>query len=146
MMLITTIETFVDGPSKKISKEEWRINRDWEYRWHKVLDVEGYMFTPHFRDWNEHDDSSIELIYSPIFRTGKKLSYVIKEDDSTVRSHTETRQRSIFTWFPFVQLFLLIPLVTFIFKRQAPWFTFARILSLGFVFPGTLLLIFFTLM
>jgi hypothetical protein len=146
MVLISSIEVFVDGPSKKLTKDDWKIDRNWEWTWHKILDVEGYLFTPTLNDWSDRVDSSLEITYSPIFRTGKKLSYDIEINESRIRRHEEIRWRSIFTWFPAFQLFLLIPLITFVFKRQKPWFNFARILSMFFVFPGTLLVIYFTML
>ncbi|MNJ85251.1 hypothetical protein D3C87_27190 [compost metagenome] len=146
MLVVSTFEVFVDGPTKKLREKPWKIDRNWEYTWHQVLDVEGYMFTPTLRDWSDHVESSFEMTYSPIFRTGKKLSYDIQVNESVIRRHEEIRQRSIFTWFPAFQIFLLIPLITFIFKRQSPWFNFARIVSLVFVFPGTLLVIYFALL
>lgn len=146
MFVISTIEVFVDGPTKKLTEKSWKIDRDWEYTWHQVLDVEGYMFTPALGDWSGHVENSMVMTYSPIFRTGKKLSYTIKVDDSIYRRHEEIRQRSIFTWFPVFQIFLLIPLFTYIFKRQAPMFNFARIASLVLVFPGTLMIIYYALM
>lgn len=146
MLLVSLIETFVDGPTKKLSDKSWKIDRNWEYRWHRVLDVEGYMFTPTLGDWSDRVENTLEITYSPIFRTGKKLSYTIKPDDSSIARKEEIRQRSIFTWFPLLQFFLLIPLITFIFKQQSAWFNFARIASLTLVFPGTLLVIYFTLM
>lgn len=146
MALVTTFEVFVDGPSKKLTEKDWKIDRNWEYTWHKVLDVKGYMFTPTIGDWSDRVDSSLKLTYSPIFRTGKKLVYDIKTGESSIRKHEEIRQRSIFTWFPLFQLVLLIPLATYIFKRQSPWFNFARIASFVLVLPGTLLVIFLTLL
>lgn len=146
MMLITTFEVFVDGPTKKISENDWKVDKNWEWTWHKILDVEGYLFTPELRDWSGRVENSFELTYSPIFRTGKKLSYDIQVDESTIRRHEEIRWRSIFSWFPTFQLLLLIPLFTFIFKRQSAWFNFARIASLVFIFPGTLLVIFYAMM
>lgn len=147
MAVVTTFEVFVDGPTKKLSEKSWKIDRDWEYRQHMVLDVQGYMFTPTLGDWLDHVENTLVMTYSPIFRTGKKLSYDIQVDESgAIRWHEEIRQRSIFTWFPAFQVFLLIPLATYIFKRQSPWFNFARITSLVFVFPGTLLVIFFALL
>jgi len=144
--LVSTFEVFVDGPTKKLTEKSWKIDRDWEYTWHKVLNVEGCMFAPTLDDWIDRVESSLEITYSPIFRTGKKLNYDIKVNESVIRKHEEIRQRSIFTWFPTFQLFLLIPLITYIFKRQSPWFNFARIASIVFVFPGTLLVIYFTLL
>lgn len=146
MALVTTFEIFVDGPTKKLTEKDWKIDRNWEWTWHKVLDVEGYMFSPTIGDWGNRVENSLEITYTPIFRTGKKLNFDIEVDESTTRRHEEIRQRSIFTWFPALQIFMLIPLITFIFKRQSPWFNFARIVSLVFVFPGTLLVIYFTLL
>lgn len=145
LFVVSIFETFVDGPTKKLGENDWKIDREWEWTWHQVLDVEGYMFAPELRDWSDHVDSTLELTYSPIFRTGKKLSYDIEVDEFNTRRHEEIRQRSIFTWFPAFQIFLLIPLATLIFKRQSPWFNFARIASLVFVFPGTLIVIFTTM-
>lgn len=147
MVLVSTYEFFVDGPTKKIDENAWHINRDWEYRWHKVLDVEGYMFSPHFNDWSGKIDSTLTLVYTPVFQTGKKLSYeLVDETHGVIRSHQEIRNRSVLSWFPLFQIFLLIPLFTYIFKRQSPLFNFARIASLVFVFPGTLLIIYFTML
>lgn len=145
MLLVSTFETFGDGPTKKLSEKSWKIDRDWEYTWHKVLDVQGYQFTPTIADWSERVENSLEMTYSPIFRTGKELSFYVKSPFGT-RKQEEIRQRSIFTWFPVFQIFLLIPLLTFIFKRQSPWFNFARIASLVFVFPGTLIVMYFTML
>lgn len=146
MVLVSTFEIFVDGPTKKLTEQDWKVDRNWEWTWHKILDVEGYMFTPQLKDWSSRVENSLEITYSPIFRTGKKLSFDIEVNGFRTRGHEEIRQRSIFTWFPEFQLLLLIPLITFIFKRQNPWFNFARILSLVFVFPGTLLVIYFTML
>jgi hypothetical protein len=145
MLLVSTFEVFVDGPTKKLTEKSWKIDRNWEYTWHRVLDVEGYMFTPTLGDWSDRVENSLEITYSPIFRKGKKLGYYIKSNESGIRRQEEIRQRSIFTWFPVFQLFLLIPLITFIFKRQSAWFNFARVASLVLVFPGTLLVIFFAM-
>ena len=146
MFLVSTFEVFVDGPTKKLTEKSWKIDRNWEYTWHKVLDVEGYMFTPTIEDWSNRVENSLEITYSPIFRTGKMLSYNIQTAGSRISKHEEIRQNSIFTWFPAFQLLLLIPLMTFIFKRQKAWFNFARLASLVLVFPGTLLVIYFTLL
>ena len=145
--LAATFDVFVDGPSKKLTEKDWKINREWEWTWHKILDVEGYMFTPELGNWSDHVENSLEIIYSPIFRTGKKLRYDVEVSESIIiKGQEEIRQRSIFTWFPAFQIFLLIPLATFIFKRQKPWFSFARIVSLFLVFPGTLFAIYYAIL
>lgn len=146
MALITLIEVLFDGPSKKLTENSWKIDQNWRYEGHAVLDIEGYMFTPQYFDWGTHVENTIELIYTPIFQTGKKLSYQSIANGDEIIRHVEIRQRSIFTWFPLLQIFLLIPLFTFIFKRQSAWFNFARIVSFVFVLPGTLIVIFYAIL
>jgi hypothetical protein len=146
LALVTTYDYFVDGPSKKLTDKDWKIDRNWEWTWHKILDVKGYMFAPELGNWSDRVENSLELTYSPIFRTGKKLSYLVEIEKSVRVKQVEIRQRSIFTWFPVFQIFLLIPLITFILKRQNSMFNFARVASLVFVFPGSLMVIYFTLM
>ena len=145
MLVISTFDYFVDGPTKKLSAKSWKIDRSWEYTWHRVLDVEGCMFTPTLGDWMDRIESSTKITYSPIFRTVKKISFYSKTRNR-VKKVVEIRQRSIFTWFPAFQLFLMIPIFTYFFKRKAPWFSFARLISLAFVLPGTLFVIYFTLL
>lgn len=146
MFVVSTIEVLVDGPTKKLSEKAWKIDRNWEYTWHKVLDVEGYTFMPLLSDWNDRVENSLEMTYSPIFRTGKKLHYDVKVNEFVVKKQEEIRQFSIFNWFPFFQILLLIPLATYLFKRQSAWFNFARVASFVLVFPGTLLVIFLTML
>ncbi|MDX1446599.1 hypothetical protein, partial [Lishizhenia sp.] len=145
MAIVFTIETFFDGPTKSLTENDWEINREWEWTWHQILDVEDYIFAPLLSDWFDHEENSLQLTYTPIFKTGKKLSYKLKIDENTSRYHEEWRHRSIFSWFPWLQIFLLIPLATFIFKRKSPWFIFARIISLVFVLPGTVMVIIFAM-
>lgn len=147
MAVITTIEVLVDGPTKKLSESSWGINQNWHYNGHIVLNVEGYMFAPTYESWGSHLDNTLQLIYSPIFQTGKKLRFDSQpHGDEKIIRYEVTRERSIFTWFPLLQIFLLIPLFTFIFRRQSPWFNFARVASFIIVLPGTLLVILFALM
>jgi hypothetical protein len=146
MFLITTIEFFVDGPTKELSEKSWKINRDWEYTWHKVLDVEGYMFTPSIVDWSNRVENSLEITYSPIFRTGKKLSFKMKTEGNPSLKYEEMRKMSVFEWFPAFQIFLLIPLFTYVFRRQSAWFNFTRVASFIIIFPGTIMVIFLSLL
>lgn len=146
IVIVTSIEFFVDGPSEKLTEKDWKIDRNWEWTWHQIIDAKGCLFAPELSDWFDRVDNSLVLTYSPIFRTGKKLSYDIKVGESGKRRHEEIRFTSIYEWFPGVQLFLLIPLMTFVFKQQRPWFNFARVASLYFIFPGTLFVIYFSML
>lgn len=146
MAVLTTIEIFVDGATKKLDKSEWKIDRELYMMFHQTIKVEDYLFFPPISDWSGNIEDSYEITYTPIFRTGKKLSYDIQVDDTTVRRHEEIRSRSIFDWFPALQILMLIPLATFLLKRQNPWFNFARIASLVFIFPAILMITYFTLL
>ncbi len=141
LAILTTIDQFVDGPSQKIAEDEWKIDRNWEWTWHQIVEVDGYTFAPELKDWLGRVDNSMSLVYSPIFHAGKKLRYKIEEDDSTIRKHEEIRWRSVFEWFPALQLFLLLPLIPYFFKQERAWFNFARLASMYFVFPLSVLLI-----
>lgn len=145
MLIITTIDVFFDGPTKKIAPNAWEYNRNWEYTWHRVLNVEDCMFTPTLADWSDRIENSLTMTYSPIFQTPKKLNFQVKNYENIIKQQVEIRQMSIFNWFPFYQIILLIPFLTYIFRRQSAWFNFARIASMIIVFPGTLMIIFFSL-
>lgn len=146
MAVLTTIDTLVDGETKKLDDSEWRIDRELYMRWHQSIKVGDDLFVPHFDNWFNHIDGTFEITYSPIFQTGKKLSYDMEETEHSVRRHTVLRRRSIFNWFPYIQIFMLIPLLTLIFKSRKPWFKFALVASLIAVLPGTLLITFISLL
>ncbi|GAB5416049.1 MAG: hypothetical protein Crog4KO_13670 [Crocinitomicaceae bacterium] len=145
MFLITTIDIVADGPTKKITENDWEINRSLYMMRHQSITVGSAIFWPHLDDWLNHEDDSFEVTYSPILRTPKKLSYDLKTSEGAVRRHTELRSRSIFNWFPFLQILMLVPLFTFIFKRKQIWFTFARGTSFFLVAPASLLILIYTL-
>ncbi|XOV67621.1 MAG: hypothetical protein ACFHU9_00340 [Fluviicola sp.] len=142
MAILTTIDTFFDGKTRKMGVEEWKYDTEWRMEWHKIVVVDGAKFAPHFRDWSDRVEGSFEITYTPIFQTGKWLSYDLKDDETgAIRNHTEFRWRSLLGWFPFFQIFALIPLITLFYKRQNSFFNFLRVASLAFVFPGTLIAI-----
>ncbi|PWL23509.1 MAG: hypothetical protein DCO96_15745 [Fluviicola sp. XM-24bin1] len=145
MAILTTIDTLADGKTRKMAKNEWRDDTGWIWDMHKVVQVEGYMFAPHIRDWIDNDEESFSITYSPIFQTGKWLNYDIVDEETGKlrRSHSEFRWRSLLGWFPFFQLFALIPLFTFFYKRQNSFFNFLRMGSIGLIFPGTLIALYF---
>lgn len=146
MTVLTIVEIFVDGKSKKLDEKDWKIDRDLYAFGHQSIKVGDYLFIAYFEEWSGHVDNSFKITYTPIFQTGKKLSYDQEVYEGGVIRHEVIRQRSIFTWFPYFQIFMLIPLLTLIFKTQKPWFNFARVASFIFVLPGTLLVIIMTLL
>lgn len=142
--IITLVDTFVDGKTKKLSEKDWKIDHNWEWTWHQILDVEGYMFAPELGDWFDRKKNSLNITYSPILHTGKKLVYLKEKNGVSLSKHEDLRQNSFFNWFPFLQIGLLIPLATYIFRRQKPWFNFARMASFVLIFPGTFVMLYFT--
>jgi len=146
LFVLTTIDIFVDGSSEKLTENEWRIDRQLYAPGHQSIKVEDALFIAYFPEWNGHKDDSFEIIYSPIFNTGKKLSYIQEIEEGVEIERQVIRRRSIFTWFPYLQIMLLIPILTFFLKAQKPWFTFARYASLFLIAPGSLLVVLFTLL
>jgi hypothetical protein len=146
MILLTTVEVFVDGETKKIAESEWEIDRQLYMVGHQSIKVGDQLFVAYLQDWVDHVDDSFEITYSPIFGTGKRLSYDQAVSENVVIRQEVIRRRSIFTWFPYLQIAMLIPLVTFIFKRQKPLFNFARVGSMVLVLPATLLVLILTLL
>jgi hypothetical protein len=146
MAVATLIDHFFDGPTKKLDEKAWKVDQDWRYEGHAVINVEGYLFTPEYFDWFTHIENSVQITYSPIFRTGKVLQYKSIVNGDEVVYHRQIRFRSTFNWFPFLQILLIIPFFTYLLRRQSPWFNFARIISLVLVFPGALMILFFALM
>lgn len=144
MMILTTIEIFVDGETKKIDDSEWKVDRSLYVFGHQSIVSGNGLFVVHFDDWFDYVDGSFEVTYSPIFHTEKWLSYDQEVGNTVVRRQV-IRQRTIFTWFPYLQIAMLIPLLTLIFKRQKPWFNFARVGSMVIIFPGILLIMILTL-
>lgn len=146
MVVLTTIDVLVDGETKDLDESEWAIDRELYMIAHQSITVDGALFVAPFKNWRGHVDNSFAMTYSPIFGTPKKMSY--DQDLSgvgTMRQET-IRRRSIFTWFPYFQIVMLIPLLTFFYKRQKPLFNFARVMSLIIVLPGILLVLFITLL
>ncbi len=146
MMILTTIDVLVDGETKKLTENEWKIDRQLYAIGYQSVKVEGYLFVPPLRNWLGHIDDSFEITYSPIFRTGKWLSYDQEVGESHVIRQETIRVRSIFTWFPYLQIVMLIPLLTVIFKAQKPMFNFARVASLILILPGIILVTVLTLL
>lgn len=146
MMVLTTIDILVDGPSQELDQSEWRIDRELYIPGHQSIKVGDDLFVPEMKDWLGHIDDSFEITYSSIFRTGKWLNYNREVSENVVLRESTIRRRSIYTWFPYFQIIMLIPLATFLFKRQKPWFKFARIASMVLITPAIILVTIITLL
>ena len=141
MVFITMVEIVIDGKTEKLTEDDWKIDRELYQPGHQSIKVGDYLFVAAFKEWLGHVDSSFEITYTPIFQTAKKLSYNQEISENNIVRQEVMRRRSIFNWFPFFQLFMLIPLLTFIFKRQNTLFNFSRIVSMFVVLPATVLIL-----
>lgn len=134
--IILGVETFIEGKVRKLSQNEYLY-----YQGAIVVDGDA-IFTPYYEDLAGFDENSFEVIYSPIFGDAKFLSFESVYSDSktpeTRTKHVVARRISIYSYFPFLQLVLLIPIVVYLYKRPNPIFKFGRMLCFLLIFPASL--------
>ncbi len=150
-LIAITVDTFVVGDKVKIENQEWEIDHEWRSSTHAIVKVGGAQFMVWYQDWAGFIPNSFEVTRSPILRDEQILWFM--QDPYTYGDEVKepelkfgTRTRSVFNWFPYIQLALMIPLFTFLFKRPQQWFVFSRMLSMFLIIPGTLLMLFWVLM
>jgi hypothetical protein len=142
MAVLTTLDTFIDGGERTLDSKEWRVDRSIYSIGYQSIWVNDALFMPSFDQWIGFEPNSFEVTESFIFRDEKHLHFVqvpdkyVDAEQRPIQRHT-ARIRSIYNWFPALQVLLLIPLLTFFFKRKAPLFNFARIVSLYVLGPLT---------
>ncbi|MCB9222764.1 MAG: hypothetical protein H6582_01200 [Crocinitomicaceae bacterium] len=151
MLILTTYDTFVMGPTEKISPSEWEMNRELYRINYQSIWVHGHaLFTPHLEDWIGHLEEGFEVTYTPIFHDEKILSFLqvpyTTEGNAAPIRHYVWRDRSIYNWFPLFQIMLLIPLLTFLLRRPKPWFNYLRMASMVLILPGTIFILIYILM
>lgn len=147
LAVLTTIDTFTDGKVVRLSPEQFRFDRSLGALNHQSIWVnENDLFLVHFRDLKGMNLETFEVTESFIFEDNKYLSFLQEYEDS-VTPMTRTRiyvpkRISIYDWFPLTQVFLLVPLLVLLFKRQKPWFNFAQMACFILLFPGSLVLLY----
>ena len=140
--VVMAIETVFDGKEKSVplsnlSFYEGAINHgdDW--------------YTPIYTELTGYLDTSFKVIYSPIFQAPKYLKWTSAYQDSktplTYTDYTEWRYNSVYGYYVYIQIVLLIPLGVFLYKRPTPLFKFARMLCLVLIFPAGIYLFFVTI-
>ena len=145
LMILTTIDTLVDGKKRKVGKQEYKFNRELYAIDYQSVWVEDALFAVHFQDLFGFDETSFELVYSSVFQQPKKLLFdqeaSASSDSASPRKRSAMRALNIYTWFPYLQIVLLIPLLLYIFKRPTAIFTFVRMLCLILLYPSAILLL-----
>lgn len=142
--VIATIDTFVDGETVKLPSGSFYHERLPYSKANALVIVDQDIFTPYYKDFISVDFESFTMTNSLLFGQAKFIEF----DAHTLgdRQRFIAYERiSIFEWFPYLQIMLLIPLFTFLMKRQAPWFIFMRYLCLLIIFPGSLVMLYFQL-
>ncbi len=142
--IVATIDTFVDGETVKVPNGSFYHERLPHSKAYALVIIDNDTFTPYYKDFVSVDFESFTLTKSLLFGKAKYIEF----DAHTLGD----RERfiayewiSIFEWFPYLQIMLLIPLLVFLLKRQAAWFTFMRYLCLLLIYPGSLVILYFQL-
>lgn len=142
LALIITVETVIDGKEKHITPANYKF-----YEGAIVIDDDVYL--PYYEELFGFLDTSFYVVNSPIFGTPKYLKWVSKYEDTKTplkfTDYTVYKESSLFSYFIFIQIVLLIPIFFVFYKRPSPLFKFGRMLCLILVFPASIYLFFVTI-
>lgn len=146
-MIITTIDTFASRDRVQLTKNDWKFDREYYIIGHQSVWVDGSIFFPRFEHLTGFDENSFEVKNSLILNKPKYLYFdqVPYGETQTVERMEYVHYKSIFNWFPYLQIVMLIPIGVFKFRQSKSWFIFARGLCMGIIYPCLLLLLVFQL-
>lgn len=141
LALLITIETIFDGNRTHLSSSEYVFHSgsvqqgdDWYFP--KYTELTGFL------------DTSFYVVNSPIFGAPKYLVWTSGyKDTKTPLTYTEYdvwRFNSIYSYYVYIQITLLIPLLVLWYKRPTAMFKFGRMLCLFLIFPASIYLLFVT--
>lgn len=144
LSIVLTFDLFVDGDTVSMPEGTYDYRRIPHEKVYAAVWVGDDIYRPHYEDFVSVDYSSFTVTESLITGAGKYISFTAHTLDTPQR-FSAFRQYSVFNWFPYVQIMLLIPLFVFLFKRQKAWFNYMRILCLFLIMPGGVLILLFQL-
>ena len=130
LSILFTIDSLADGEVVSITENDFKFDRSKlvAYGYQSVW-VDNEIYTPSFEELYGFDEHSFKVHYSPIFHDPKYITFNSDlGDDIPVM-----RRLSLYEYFPFVELLLLIPLIVVLYKRQNGVFYFLWALSILFV-------------
>ena len=126
------IEQFSDGETYNYPEGSYIYNQGGIY-------IGDDFYAPYYVDLQGFDENSFRVTHSAIFNDPKYLTFESLYGDTTQETTRKTfstlRYNSIYEFFPFVHVFLFIPLIVFIFKKPWVGFNFARLFCFFAVFP-----------
>ena len=108
----------------------------------------GY-YLPKTGQLGDFVETSFFVRRTMIFNEAKYLCWNREEwqaDDDAPRKFVQectVRRGSVFDWFPFLTIGLLIPVFVFFFKQPKPWFRFMRGMCMILIYPGSVFLFFY---
>jgi len=146
-LIVTTVDTFVSRDRVDLSQNEWKFDREYYIIGYQSIWVDGSIFFPSINDVAGFDENSFKVENSLILNKPKFLYFdqIPYNQDKTVEIKTLVGYKSIFNWFPYLQLVMLIPFAVFIYRKPKSWFIFARGLCMGLIYPLLLILLVFLL-
>lgn len=141
LALIITFETAVDGRSEPLDLKDAVFYQG-------AINVGDDWYTPYYMELTGYLDTSFKIIHSPIFNAPKYLQWTSAYEDSVTplkhTDYTEWRYNSVYSYFGFIQIVLLIPIFLVWYKRATPLFKFGRMICLVLIFPMSIYLLFVT--
>lgn len=139
---LITVETLIDGETKKIEPANVHNTEG-------LVEINGGYYTPLYTQLFGFIDTSFRVVYSPVFGAAKYMVWTSKYQDTktplTFTDYTEWRYNSVYSYFIFIQLVLLIPIAVVLYKRPTGLFKFGRMLCLVLIFPASIYLLFVTI-
>lgn len=144
MVVLLTIDTLTVSKVVHLDPEDYEHRRNTYTKQDAVIWVGDEIFTAGYKSFISVDYNSFAVHKSGIFGQSKFLLFTAHTLDNPKRFYSYQRL-SIYEWFPWLQLMLLIPLFVFLFKKPQPWFTYMRMMSMILIFPGALLILFYLL-
>jgi len=142
LALIISIETIVDGDVQKINRSELIYDQ-------ALIKVNDGYYTPLYVEIAGFIDTSFQVTHSPIFGADKYLKWTSAYEDTKTplkyTDYTTWRVNSVYEYFIFIQIVLLIPLFLVWYKRPTGLFKFGRMMCLVLIFPASIYLLFVTI-
>lgn len=142
LAVLITVETVIDGETKKIPLADVHNNSG-------LIEIDGGYYTPLYVELAGFVDTSFRVVQSPIFGAAKYMVWTqAYEDTKTPLKFTdfdEWKLNSVYSYFIFIQICLLIPVFLVWYKRPSGLFKFGRMTCLILIFPMSIYLFFVTI-
>ena len=142
LALLITVETLVDGETRPIPTSQI------EYQ-EALIRINGSYYTPLYTEITGFLDTSFKVVETPLLGADKYLVWTSGyQDTKTPLKYTqydEWKLNSVYEYFVFVQIVLLIPVFFVWYKRPTPLFKFGRMVCLILIFPASVYLLFATI-